>query len=41
MATNNVNSYILNYKRKTWKGERNQQKTDLQVNWETTQLLIK
>ena len=37
MATNN--SYILNYKRKTWKGDRNEQNTKLQVNWKTTQML--
>jgi len=43
MATNN--SYILNYKRKTWKGDRNEQNTNLQVNWKTNwktaQLLIR
>ena len=39
MATNN--SYIFNNERKTWKDDRNEQKTNLQVNWKTTQMLIR
>ena len=39
MATN---SYILNYKiGQTWKVDSNEQNTNLQVNWKTTQLLIR